>query len=241
MHGEDVPRLIGEPRAATKSRASPDRRPAMFSTSDRLPYATMRLSGCSPRWPCSSPAPGWVPRCASRTRCPMTHEAAAHRAGNAGQANAADEADPLAPRRAERRARARQQQPGALVSPSAPPRPTLPYTSRFARNPRAGILFDVDTGDVLWERHPDRRLAIAEPDQDAHGADRRRAPPPGEMVEITPRAGGVLEARASACCPRARTCGSRRCCRGCCWCPGNDAAIASPSATRAMRTSSSSG
>ena len=32
---------------------------------------------------------------------------------------------------------------------------------RFVRKPRAGLLFDVRTGRVLWRRNPDRRLAIA--------------------------------------------------------------------------------
>jgi D-alanyl-D-alanine carboxypeptidase len=32
---------------------------------------------------------------------------------------------------------------------------------KFVRKPRAGLLFDVRTGRVLWRRNPDRRLAIA--------------------------------------------------------------------------------
>ena len=32
---------------------------------------------------------------------------------------------------------------------------------RFVRKPRAGVLFDVRTGRVLWRRNPDRRLPIA--------------------------------------------------------------------------------
>jgi D-alanyl-D-alanine carboxypeptidase len=32
---------------------------------------------------------------------------------------------------------------------------------RFVRKPRAGLLFDVRTGRVLWRRNPDRRLPIA--------------------------------------------------------------------------------
>jgi serine-type D-Ala-D-Ala carboxypeptidase (penicillin-binding protein 5/6) len=41
-----------------------------------------------------------------------------------------------------------------------PPR-RLPVRVAFARPPEAGILFDVDTGRVLWERHPGHRLPIA--------------------------------------------------------------------------------
>src|SRR3954447_19644782 len=32
---------------------------------------------------------------------------------------------------------------------------------RFVRKPRAGLLFDVRTGRVLWRLNPERRLAIA--------------------------------------------------------------------------------
>ena len=32
---------------------------------------------------------------------------------------------------------------------------------KFVRKPRAGLLFDVGTGRVLWRRNPERRLAIA--------------------------------------------------------------------------------
>jgi D-alanyl-D-alanine carboxypeptidase (penicillin-binding protein 5/6) len=43
------------------------------------------------------------------------------------------------------------------VDLSAPDAVTL----RFVRKPRAGILFDVRTGRVLWRRNPERRLPIA--------------------------------------------------------------------------------
>ena len=36
-----------------------------------------------------------------------------------------------------------------------------PVQLRFVRKPRAGLLFDVRTGRVLWRRNPDRRLPIA--------------------------------------------------------------------------------
>lgn len=38
---------------------------------------------------------------------------------------------------------------------------SLPVERTFKRSPRAGILFDVETGQVLWERHPRRALPIA--------------------------------------------------------------------------------
>ena len=37
----------------------------------------------------------------------------------------------------------------------------LPVHVAFTRPPKAGILFDVDTGRVLWQRHAGRRLPIA--------------------------------------------------------------------------------
>ena len=44
------------------------------------------------------------------------------------------------------------------VSPA--PGPT-PVRIRFRDPPRAGLLFDVDSGEVLWQEHPRRRLPIA--------------------------------------------------------------------------------
>ena len=37
----------------------------------------------------------------------------------------------------------------------------LPVEHEFKDPPRAGLMFDVDTGEILWERHPDRELPIA--------------------------------------------------------------------------------
>jgi D-alanyl-D-alanine carboxypeptidase len=44
------------------------------------------------------------------------------------------------------------------VRPAAPP---FAVHIGFKRPPRAGLLFDVRTGDVLWQLHPRRRLPIA--------------------------------------------------------------------------------
>lgn len=38
---------------------------------------------------------------------------------------------------------------------------TLPITHEFKDPPRAGLMFDVRSGEILWERHPDRELPIA--------------------------------------------------------------------------------
>lgn len=37
----------------------------------------------------------------------------------------------------------------------------LPVEHEFSEPPRAGLMFDVASGEVLWERHPDRELPIA--------------------------------------------------------------------------------
>jgi serine-type D-Ala-D-Ala carboxypeptidase (penicillin-binding protein 5/6) len=64
----------------------------------------------------------------------------------------------------------------------------LPVHVEFAREPRAGILFDVDSGEVLWERHPNRQLPIASLTKMLTAliiVDRHSA---GEQVAITPEA-----------------------------------------------------
>jgi serine-type D-Ala-D-Ala carboxypeptidase (penicillin-binding protein 5/6) len=57
---------------------------------------------------------------------------------------------------------------GPAAVPAAQPGLTLrlrarrdPVRLRFGNQPRAGLLFDVDTGEVLWRRSPERVLAIA--------------------------------------------------------------------------------
>ena len=44
---------------------------------------------------------------------------------------------------------------------SLPATEPLPVEHEFSSPPRAGLLFDVETGEILWERHPDRELPIA--------------------------------------------------------------------------------
>src|SRR5919198_1632913 len=57
------------------------------------------------------------------------------------------------------------QRPVAL--PAVEPTPRIRMSSvdafslNFRRPPRAGLLFDLDNGDVLWRRHPYERLPIA--------------------------------------------------------------------------------
>ena len=69
------------------------------------------------------------------------------------------------------------------------PRPArLPVHVEFERPPSAGVLFDVDTGEILWQKGPDRELPIASLTKMMTAlliADRHR---PGERVTITPEA-----------------------------------------------------
>ena len=57
--------------------------------------------------------------------------------------------------------------PSAAASPRSTSRFRVDLASadtvrlRFVRKPRAGVLFDVRTGRVLWRRNPERQLAIA--------------------------------------------------------------------------------
>lgn len=55
--------------------------------------------------------------------------------------------------------------PPALAPPTPARYATAPapvrITMRFKRAPRAGLLFDVRTGRVLWSRNPDRRRPVA--------------------------------------------------------------------------------
>ena len=44
-----------------------------------------------------------------------------------------------------------------LSRPTAP----LPVEHEFPEPPRAGLMFDVASGEILWQRHPDRELPIA--------------------------------------------------------------------------------
>jgi D-alanyl-D-alanine carboxypeptidase len=65
---------------------------------------------------------------------------------------------------------------------------TPPVDVEIKHPPRAGVLFNVDTGEVLWQLHPDRELPIASLTKMMTAlvlVDRHR---PGERVLITPEA-----------------------------------------------------
>src|SRR3954449_6118546 len=55
-----------------------------------------------------------------------------------------------------------------VASPASTPltlhleRPRDPVHIRFGHQPRSGLLFDLDTGEVLWRRVPERQLPRSE-------------------------------------------------------------------------------
>jgi serine-type D-Ala-D-Ala carboxypeptidase (penicillin-binding protein 5/6) len=111
--------------------------------------------------------------------------------------------------------------PYALKSAADP----LPVEVDFRRPPRAGILFDVDTGEVLWERHPRRELPIASLTKMMTAlliAERHR---PSERVRITPEA-LAYEGSGVGVLPRGRTVKLEAMLNGLLLVSGNDAAIA---------------
>jgi D-alanyl-D-alanine carboxypeptidase len=69
------------------------------------------------------------------------------------------------------------------------PRPSpLPVKVEFDKPPSAGVLFNVESGEILWQKGPTRELPIASLTKMMTGllvAERHR---PGERVEITPEA-----------------------------------------------------
>jgi D-alanyl-D-alanine carboxypeptidase (penicillin-binding protein 5/6) len=106
------------------------------------------------------------------------------------------------------------------------PRPArLPVQVRFERPPRAGILFDVDTGEILWQRRPRRELPIASLTKmmtallvaERHG--------PGERVAITPEA-LAYEGSGVGVLPQGERVRLEAMLRGLLLVSGNDAAIA---------------
>lgn len=71
----------------------------------------------------------------------------------------------------------------------------LPITNEFDESPRAGLVFDVDTGEILWERHADRELPIASLTKMMTAYLIATSHKPDEMVKIpasATRAGGSM-------------------------------------------------
>ena len=134
------------------------------------------------------------------------HPADARRAARAGRRGAA----------------AGGQRPRAGADPGAAPagaraqrrRPTA-CGSHFKHPPRCGLLFDLDTGRVLWRRDPTRVLPIAWLTKMMTALIVVDRAPPDAKVRVTKEAlaykgsgVGVL--------PKGKRIGSRRCCTGCC-------------------------
>lgn len=66
--------------------------------------------------------------------------------------------------------------------------PRDPVTLRFARPPRSGLLFDLDTGEVLWRRAPRRVLPIASLTKMMTALLVVARKPPDARIRITPTA-----------------------------------------------------
>jgi D-alanyl-D-alanine carboxypeptidase len=117
--------------------------------------------------------------------------------------------------------RARERSPYGLKRPDD----LAPIEVEFRRPPRAGVLFDVDTGEVLWERHPRRELPIASLTKMMSAlliADRHR---PSERVRITPEA-LAYEGSGVGVLPRGRKVKLEAMLNGLLLVSGNDVAIA---------------
>jgi serine-type D-Ala-D-Ala carboxypeptidase (penicillin-binding protein 5/6) len=100
-----------------------------------------------------------------------------------------------------------------------------PVQVGFARQPRAGILFDVDSGEVLWQRYPGRRLPIASLTKMLTAliiAERHR---PGERVAITQEA-LAYEGSGVGVLPQGKRVKLEKMLNGLLLVSGNDAAIA---------------
>jgi serine-type D-Ala-D-Ala carboxypeptidase (penicillin-binding protein 5/6) len=79
------------------------------------------------------------------------------------------------------------QQPDSRFSLRPAPR-HLPVNVAFAHAPRAGILFDVQSGRILWKHDPRRRLPIASLTKMVTALIVARRDRPSEGVLITPQA-----------------------------------------------------
>ena len=119
------------------------------------------------------------------------------------------------------------------VSPSVPPTPLAvqlddvadPVVAKFTKPPRAGLLFDLDTGEVLWRRNALRRLPIASVTKTMTALIAAREIEPGTKVRISKRARARPGSRIGIL-PRKRRVGVSALLNGLLIVSGNDAAIA---------------
>lgn len=103
--------------------------------------------------------------------------------GSTAGDEAADEADP---RGQQQLANGPIPRPGMLQLRLA--EQADPVTIAFEKAPKSGLLFDLDTGDVLWRRDPARKLPIASLTKIMTGLVVTEALPDGTKVPITAEA-----------------------------------------------------
>ncbi len=96
---------------------------------------------------------------------------------------------------------------------------------RFKRPPRAGLLFDLDTGEVLWRKDPLRRLPIASVTKTMTAILVARRVPEGSRVRVTNEARARPGSRIGVL-PKKRRVGVSALLNGLLIVSGNDAAIA---------------
>lgn len=98
-------------------------------------------------------------------------------------------------------------------------------TVPFKRPPRAGMLFDLDTGQVLWRRNPTRLLPIASVTKMMTGLLAAERLPPGSKVRISRRAVETGGSKVGLL-PRGKRVGVSALLHGLMLPSGNDAAVA---------------
>lgn len=119
------------------------------------------------------------------------------------------------------------------LTATAPPKPLAvrlddvedPVVLRFKRQPRAGLLFDLDTGEVLWRKDPLRRLPIASVTKTMTAIIAARRVPEGSRVRITADARGRPGSRIGLL-PKDKRVGVSALLNGLMLVSGNDAAVA---------------
>lgn len=119
------------------------------------------------------------------------------------------------------------------IAPVVPPSPLAvklddvndTVVANFAKPPRAGLLFDLDTGKVLWRRNPQRRLPIASVTKTMTALLVAKNVPEGTKVKISKRARARPGSRIGIL-PKKRKVGVSALLNGLLIVSGNDAAVA---------------
>ena len=119
------------------------------------------------------------------------------------------------------------------LMPTSPPRPLAvrlddvrdSVVVRFKRPPRAGLLFDLDTGEVLWRKDPLRRLPIASVTKTMTALLVARRVPVGSKVKVTNEARARPGSRIGLL-PKRKRVGVEALLNGLMLVSGNDAAVA---------------